>query len=144
MNTSSAKSIYKKVMVVDDSDIDRFVASYNIKRYGLAEEVILKESAKSALEYLKLTSVHLEKLPSIIFLDIRMPEMDGFEFLDEFANLPEIVQQSCTVIMLSSSIDPNDQARAEENKFVRQFMSKPLDEEKLQPLLQAPQKHKIS
>src|SRR5690349_19693640 len=119
MNETSEKYLYKKAMVIDDSDIDRFVASYNLKLYHFADEVILKESAKSALEYLQKTLVNPEKLPPIIFLDIRMPEMDGFQFLEEYEKLPEIIHQKCVVLMLSSSLDPNDIARSEENKFVK-------------------------
>jgi len=53
MKTDEGKCIYKKVMVIDDSQIDRFVAEYNLKKYLFAEEIILQNSSKGALDYLK-------------------------------------------------------------------------------------------
>src|SRR5215212_7007965 len=105
MNQENGKFIYGKVMVIDDSHIDRYVASYNIKRHFFAEEIILKDSAKSALEYLKMSIDTPENLPQFIFLDIRMPEMDGFQFLEEYEKLPETVKKKCIIMMLSSSLD---------------------------------------
>ena len=126
--------MYKKVMVIDDSETDRYVASYNIKRHGFAEEVIVKEAAMDALEYLRSVVNTPEELPQFIFLDIRMPEMDGFDFLKEYEKLPEVIQKKCIIMMLSSSLDPEDYERAASSKFVNGFLSKPLDKEKLNEL----------
>ena len=136
MSEQNGKYLYKKVMVVDDSEADRYVASYNIKRYCFAEEVIVKESARGALEYLKSSAGTPENLPHYIFLDIRMPEIDGFAFLEEYEKLPEAVRKNCIIMMLSSSLNPEDHQRAEQNKFVNRFLNKPLDKEKLETLAQ--------
>ncbi len=134
MSKLNGKYIYKKVMVIDDSEADRYVASYNIKRHYFAEEVILKDSAKSALEYLRSSAEMPGNLPHYIFLDIRMPDIDGFAFLDEYEKLPETVKKTCIIMMLSSSLNPEDHQRAEQNKFVTRFLNKPLDKEKLEIL----------
>lgn len=128
------KFVYKKVMVIDDSEIDRFVASYNIKKHQFAEEIILKETGRTAIEYLKKLIESNKELPQFIFLDIRMPDMDGFGFLKEYEKFPENVQKSCIIMMLSSSLNPDDHKRAEENKFVNRFLEKPLDWGKLETL----------
>ena len=128
------KYIYKKVMVIDDSQIDRFVAEYNLRKYLFAEEIILQNSAKGALEYLKARTDKPEEIPQFIFLDIRMPEMDGFQFLEEYEKLPDEIKKKCIIMMLSSSLSPDDHERAEKNKFVNRFLNKPLDIEKLDAL----------
>jgi CheY-like chemotaxis protein len=131
MNQENKPCLYRKVMVIDDSQIDRYVASYNIKRYAFAEEIIELESAKAALEYIKASLEQPENLPELIFLDIRMPEMDGFQFLEEYEKLPSMVQTKCIIMMLSSSLDYADHVKALQNKFVNRFLNKPLDKERL-------------
>jgi len=128
---------YDKVMVVDDSDTDLYVAEHYLKKYFVAADVIFAESAAEGLDYLLQYADSIEKLPSIIFLDIRMPVMDGFEFLDKYEKLPSSVHEHCTIIMLSSSADPRDHERIKKNPFVKKFINKPLNKEKLQELLLA-------
>jgi CheY-like chemotaxis protein len=75
------------------------------------------------------------QLPDFIFLDINMPEVDGWEFLDEFVGLPQTVQQKTLVIMLTSSIDISDIARSRTYKPVYDFLSKPLSPNNLNTLI---------
>ena len=126
---------YDKVMVVDDSDTDLYVAEHYLKKYFVAANVISVESATEGLNYLIQNANLVEQLPSIIFLDIRMPVMDGFEFLNKYEKLPSSVLEHCTVIMLSSSADPRDRERIKNNSLVKKFINKPLNQEKLQELL---------
>jgi len=124
---------YDKVMVIDDSDSDLYVAEHYLKKYFVAANVIPVESATGGLDYLRQNANSIEQLPSIIFLDIRMPVMNGFEFLDQYEKLPSFVHEHCTVIMLSSSADPRDHERIKNNPFVKKFINK--NKEKLQELL---------
>ena len=128
------KTNYKKVMVVDDALIDRVVAQKVMTRSAFAEEVIAVESAMDALEYLRTHDHETEELPSFIFLDINMPEMNGFDFLDEYQKLPDTVKKKCIIIMLSSSLHPEDQERALSSPYVCRFLSKPLNADKLREL----------
>ena len=114
-------------MVVDDTYVDRYIAERNIRKYDFAEEIIFKDSAKNALDYLEEFSNKPDELPQIIFLDVRMPEMDGFGFLEEFAKLSESIKTKCNIVMLSTSINPNDTELARANKYVSQILIKPLD-----------------
>jgi CheY-like chemotaxis protein len=118
---------YKTVMIVDDNKIDRLLVELNVKRYDFAEEIISKGSAKSALEYLESSAAIPGTLPELIFLDIQMPEMDGFGFLDEYEKMPKSITNNCTIMMLSSSLDPKDMERAKKNQFVKKFISKPVN-----------------
>lgn len=122
---------YKKVMVIDDTAVDRYIAQHVLKKSSFADEVLSMESAQKALDYLSGFSGQPDYLPQYIFLDIRMPEVDGFGFLERYELLPEAVKTNCIIMMLTTSLDPMDMERANQNKFVRKFLNKPLDQEKL-------------
>jgi CheY-like chemotaxis protein len=128
------KISFKKVMVVDDALIDRVVAKKVMTRHGFAEEVIAVESAIDALEYLNNHNQQTDELPSLIFLDINMPEMSGFDFLDEYQKLPDDIKRKCIIVMLSSSLHPEDEQRALSSPYVCKFLSKPLNADKLREL----------
>lgn len=122
---------YKKVLLVDDSEIDNFINTKLIKKSGFAEEIIATKSAREGLEYLQNQAKKPEHLPDIIFLDILMPVMDGFDFIDEFIKLPETIKKKCKIILLSSSESFKDLNRANKNPQVHKFLNKPLTENHL-------------
>ncbi len=126
----------EKVLLIDDSDIDNMVNKKVVERTGLATNVVVKNSASSALNFLKeVAESDRENIPDIIFLDIRMPEIDGFGFLEMFEKLPDPVQENISIVMLSSSIDSEDYNKAMQNRFVKQFLNKPLKKEVVAGLL---------
>jgi len=123
----------EKVLLIDDSDIDNMVNKKVIEKTGVAKTIVIKKSAQSALDYLKDLSLNAsDDIPDVIFLDIRMPEIDGFGFLEKYENLPEAVKGKIAIIMLSSSIDQDDYNRALANKYVRFFLNKPLKKENIE------------
>jgi CheY-like chemotaxis protein len=128
-----AENLYRfsKAMIIDDSATDRYIAEYYLRKFFIAAFVIAQSSAIEALKYLKEFADNPDELPEIIFLDIRMPLMDGFEFLREYEKLPSSVLSYCNVVMVSSTIDPDDNERIKENHFIKYFINKPLNKEKL-------------
>jgi CheY-like chemotaxis protein len=126
--------MYNSVMVIDDNAIDRYIAEICLKKNEFTTEVISKESGDDALDYLKTNADAPHNLPQLIFLDINMPGMNGFEFLEAYELLPVDVQTSCIIVMLSSSLNPDDHKRVADNKFVSMFLNKPLLKEKLAEL----------
>lgn len=127
--------VYKKVMVIDDSHFDRLIARKVIQLSRFAEEVITIDTALGGIDYLNSNMDNPEEIPEIIFLDIRMPMVDGFGFLKKFENRPKLLHEKCKIYMLSSSLDPEDIKRANKCKYVHGFISKPLSEEKLVQLM---------
>ena len=118
------------VLIVEDNPIDVFINTRVVEQSGLAKEVMAIQTAREALELLTKRSVNSD-LPEIIFLDIRMPDIDGFEFLLEFSELPQRVLELCKIVMLSSTIDPLELEKARNSPFVLAFIPKPLTRDKI-------------
>jgi CheY-like chemotaxis protein len=112
---------YKFCLLIDDNYIDNFVTSKILETASFAEQVVVYQSAGKAVEALRDGTVK----PDVIFLDIRMPLMSGFEFLQEYDKL-EIDKDAIKIFMLSSSLDPTDIRKSTANKYITQFIHKPL------------------
>lgn len=120
------------VMLVDDNDTDNFISKRIIEITKFAKQVIVKNSGKSALDYLKEHQNDEEKLPYLIFLDINMPIVDGFVFLYEFEKFNELIRDKCKVVILSSSDNKRDIDKIVNNNHVIKFITKPLTEASLE------------
>jgi len=114
--------------LVDDNETDNFISKRIIEITKFARRVEVKNSGKSALDYLKENQSSAEDLPNIIFLDINMPIVDGFVFLYEFEKFSEVVRSKCKVIILSSSDNKRDIDKIVNNNHVIKFITKPLTE----------------
>lgn len=119
------------VMLVDDNDTDNFISKRIIEITRFAHRVEIKNSGKSALEYLEANINTPENLPDLIFLDINMPIVDGFVFLFEFEMFPDEVKKKCKIIILSSSDNKRDIDKIVDNEYVIKFITKPLTENSL-------------
>jgi CheY-like chemotaxis protein len=122
------------VLLVDDNDTDNFIHKRIIELAGFAKNIIVKNSGKSALEFLESNQVTPESIPGVVFLDINMPIVDGFVFLFEYDNFPEEIKQKCKIVILSSSDNKKDIDRIVDNEYVVHFITKPLSEESLEEL----------
>lgn len=124
----------KHILLIDDNEIDNFISEYIIKKCKIADKITVKTSAIDALEFLKIINRNSEVFPDLIFLDIKMPVMDGFGFLEEFTKFPESINNQCTIVMLSSSSDQDDIDSAFKHHSVKKFLTKPLKIEMLENL----------
>ena len=124
---------YPLVMLVDDNELDNFINKKLVEADSFASATTIHTSAQSALDYLKSQSSD-EGIPDLIFLDIMMPEMDGFGFLDAFDKLPDAVKSKSRIVMLSTSDSFKDLNRANQNKYVKRFLNKPLNAQVLSAL----------
>jgi len=124
------------VMLVDDNDTDNFISRRIIEITKFADEVVIKNSGKSALEYLEDHKTNHTKLPDLIFLDINMPIVDGFVFLYEFEKFDYSIKDKCKVIILSSSDNKRDIDKIVNNDHVIKFITKPLTEIALEEVAQ--------
>ncbi len=134
MNASQPGSPkYQNVLLIDDNEIDNFINERIISTSYFAKNIIVKKSAQDALNYMK--EIRNEKdLPEIIFLDLNMPVMDGFGFLQEFAKMEDKIKNHCKVVVLSSSISPEDIDRASTNPYVFKYLNKPLSDKYLEAI----------
>jgi CheY-like chemotaxis protein len=114
------------LLLIDDSDVDNYVTEQLLKRTKIAEHLTIKLSADEALKYLHGLTKNNLSFPEIILLDINMPEMNGFEFLQHFSHFPRPAIASSCIIMLTSSNDPEDMKRAKDSEFVMDYFVKPL------------------
>ena len=120
---------YKTCLLIDDNYIDNFVTRKILEVSNFAETIIIVRTAAEAIQSLRDGSVK----PDVIFLDVRMPLMGGFEFLEEYATI-NIDKNDVKIFMLSSSLDPLDMRKSTDNKYITQFIHKPLTIKALEEL----------
>lgn len=131
-NTMNAKESSRSIVLVDDDPINNMINVKIIERNLSSFKINVFTNPIEALHKLKNWSLtESQKFPEFIFLDINMPEIDGWEFLEQFEQLPPSILRNCAVIMLSSSIDYKDIERSKKYKTVKEFISKPLSADKL-------------
>lgn len=111
-------------VLIDDSDIDLFIKKRFLEVYRFSKNLTSYKSAEEALE--KLNSARPHTVPDVIFLDLNMPNLDGFGFLEGFNKLPDEVRDKSKIIVLTSSNSQKDRAQAFQYKNVVQFVTKPL------------------
>lgn len=119
-------------MLVDDNETDNFISKRIIEITKFANRVEVKNSGKSALDYLRDNQENIDDLPNLIFLDINMPIVDGFVFLYEFEKFNNLIKDKCKVIILSSSDNKRDIDKIVNNNHVIKFITKPLTETALE------------
>jgi CheY-like chemotaxis protein len=116
------------IMLIDDNPDDNFIHERAIRKINSSSVVTTKESGEEALAHLtSMTSYHAD----LIFLDINMPEMNGWEFLERYSKLDKELQCQSIIIMLTTSDNEDDVAKSKTFSNVTDFITKPLTQEKM-------------
>jgi CheY-like chemotaxis protein len=115
-----------KLVIVEDNKLDSYITERVIKGYDPAAQVLVFNKPDKALEYLEEKATHANTETLALLLDIYMPEVDGWRFLEAFEKLPESVKASCRLYMLTSSILLSDKLKAESTDRVLNYFHKPL------------------
>jgi len=134
INTNLLRNIY----VIDDAPLDNMIFKMLIKRVGIEINVDAIDNGRNAIEKLIQVSESNPKcLPDYIFLDLNMPEMDGWQFLREYRRLKIDDFKKTQIYILSSSIDNEDIVKSKLNPLVVDFINKPLDLDNLKNIFKA-------
>lgn len=123
---------FERVMIIDDNMIDLYIAARIIIKNNFGEKVLKYTNAEEALKYLQDNQDDTSLLPEIIFIDIYMPIMSGFDFLEAYNKLSDNLKNYCKTFIISSTIDDDDIASANRNENVVRFQVKPINKEFLE------------
>lgn len=124
----------KNILLVDDDKIFNFLSEKTITSLGLANEITFAANGRQALDILDRCKKGQMQMPDIIFLDLDMPVMNGYEFLEEFAKTDLPNKSAITIVVLTSSADPRDIDRTKE-LGIRYYYNKPLSRDEIKKLI---------
>ena len=127
---------FESVMVIDDNLIDLYIASRMITKNNFGKKVLQYSSAIEALKFLQENQENYSQLPDVIFVDIYMPGMSGFEFMAEYDKLPPSLKKHCRVFIISSSQDEQDVTKANRDSNILAMEEKPITNEFLKGILE--------
>lgn len=122
------------ILIIDDDEINNFIAAKLIDKIPPRARVSTCLNGEEGIDYIKSRLDKQQELPDIIFLDINMPVMNGWEFLEEYATLTSKISKKIVINMLSSSVYNDDISKSKTYPTVNRFISKPLTIEKIQDL----------
>lgn len=117
---------YKHIVLMDDKHIENQINTKSIEICNYAQSNTVLDSAKKGIKFIKKTLENGPLLSEVIYTDLRMPLMNGFEFLEELKELPNFRADEMKRFVLTSSLDPTDFRRVKENPLVSKFIGKPL------------------
>jgi len=123
------------IALVDDDKIFQLTASKTIKSAEITDRILQFQNGDEALQFIRQNIADASTLPDYIFLDINMPYIDGWMFLDDYKDLKGKLAKPISIYMVSSSIDPKDISRARSNENVIDYVIKPVTREKFIELL---------
>ena len=122
------------ILIIDDDEINNFIAAKLIDKIPPKAKVSTCVNGQEGINFVKNKLNNQNEFPDIIFLDINMPLMNGWEFLEEYEHIKNDIKKKVTINMLSSSVYNDDISKAETYTTVNKFISKPLTVDKIKDL----------
>jgi CheY-like chemotaxis protein len=123
------------ICIVDDDEIYKFTMRKTIEMNKLARKVLIFSDGEEALEFITDNLGNNQDLPDVIFLDINMPIMDGFQFMQEYIKIKPTVGKKITIYMVSSSVDADDIEKANEISDIAGYLIKPIKASELNDII---------
>ncbi|MEP0368423.1 MAG: response regulator [Cyclobacteriaceae bacterium] len=120
------------VLLVDDDQDCNFLHQRTIQKVGCTDSIEVVLDGEQALKYLNNPE---NQRPDLIFLDVNMPKVNGWDFLEEYAKIDENLRGDVVIVMLTTSLNPEDFQRAQSNEFVNGFVNKYLEPDALKDVL---------
>lgn len=117
--------------IIDDDQIYVYGMKKIISMHNLCTNLLVFNNGEEAIKYIRPIISHNDQLPDVILLDINMPLMDGWGFLDEFIKIKPLINKKITIYMVTSSITPEDINRAKTYEELSNYFVKPISLEEL-------------
>jgi CheY-like chemotaxis protein len=125
------------ISIVDDDEVYKFTIKRTLDLLKLTKKILMFSDGEEAIDFLNDNIKNTQTLPDIIFLDINMPVMDGFEFMEEFIKLKPKTDKKIIVYMVSSSVDPADLQRAKEISEISDYIVKPIEADQISEIVES-------
>jgi CheY-like chemotaxis protein len=124
------------ILLIDDDEPTNFLNRLTLEQANCTRDIRIAQSGQEALDYLRDYGKEQSPRPDLIFLDINMPAMDGWEFLEKYRSLPPERKADIVLIMLTTSLNPDDELRTKSIPEVSGFENKPLSQHRVNHLLE--------
>lgn len=121
--------------IIDDDDIYQFTTSLLLKKTDLVNKIIVFSNGLKAINFLKDEIGNKENIPDILFLDVNMPVMDGWEFLEEYLLIKPMLPKTVVIYMVSSSVDERDVLKAKSISALSGYMVKPISSQNIMEVI---------
>jgi len=116
----------RRLVMIDDNQIEHLIMQKMFDSYELFHNADHVSDGRTVIDLLSKKMIADTEIPDIIFLDLHMPDFNGWDFLEQFNNLQLSFKKTVSIYIVSSSIDPEDRARAKKYPFVHDFITKPV------------------
>ena len=123
------------ICIVDDDDVYQYTITRALKSDRLVKKILVFSDGEEALDFVTDNIGKKENLPDVIFLDVNMPIMDGWQFLEEYVKIKPRVGKQITIYMVTSSVDPVDVEKAEKFQEISDYLVKPIQPDQLRELV---------
>jgi len=122
---------FKSILLVDDDEATNYLHRLYLEEWNYTDNIYTALNGQEALDFLRSNKDFQNGRPSLILLDINMPIMNGFEFMEAYEQIEPQFKASVVVVMLTSSLHTSDQQKANELKDLSSFINKPLSREQM-------------